>query len=87
MREKILDLEENILVDEQIRDLLMVLDKNYFTKKDYSYSKIEDAYELCTGYKDMQVLVDTILNLCIENTNKIKENYYALINEEKGVKK
>lgn len=86
MFNEIAELEENVFINEKIRDLLIVLDRNYFTKKDYNHLKIEEAFELCGNYKDMQVLVDVILNLSIENDEKLRKNLDILIDKEKEMR-
>lgn len=86
MFEEIDKLEENIFTSERIKDLLIVLVRNYFTKKDYNHLKIEEAYELCSNYQDIQVLIDVILDLSIENNEKLRKNFDVLINKEKEMR-
>ena len=80
------DLNENLILSEKIKNLLIVLDRNYFSEIGYDFRKTEDAFELCGNYNDMQVLVETILDLSVENSEKLRKKISVLVNKDRELK-
>lgn len=83
MFSEISKIEGNIILNERIRDLLKILMANYLIKDNYDYRNSSEAYDLCTNYNHIKVLVDTIFDTTLQNQDLLEKNFDNLCTKDK----
>lgn len=71
---------------EELQNLLIILEENYFLKNEVDLNNLEDMYSLWREYKYSQSLLSTI-NYCIDNyKSELSDNIYKVYDSIKILK-